>query len=101
MSNNQPFIRDMDNVTSYIIESLFMLANKDSIVKEIFNNQFNDEKSFYDMLYKYTNYGCIERECISGFLYAVKEKYGEEFAKIFPEYKNHECSLYYISPDFC
>jgi|GEM_PF-370756 DGQHR domain protein len=101
LSNNQSFIRDMDNVTSDIIKSLFMLANKDSIVIEIFNNQFNDEKSFYDMLYHYTNNGCIERECISGFLYAIKEKYGEEFAKIFPEYKNHECSLYYISPDFC
>jgi len=62
LSNNQSFIRDMDNVTSDIIKSLFMLANKDSIVIEIFNNQFNDEKSFYDMLYHYTNNGCIERE---------------------------------------
>lgn len=101
LSNKELSIQTINNVTSEIIESLFILANKDSIVKDIFSEQYSDENSFYDMIYDYTNYGCIENECISGFLYAAKEIYGEEFIKMYPDYKNQACSLYYKSPDFC
>ena len=84
LENRDLKILDIESSVPNIIEGLYRVVNQDNIVKEIFGSQYDDEESFYDMLYRYTNYSDLESECINGILSAVKNKFGNQYTALYP-----------------